>query len=170
MPKGIPKNGINNGWFKKEHKLSNTHSFTGTRFYRIFGAIKRRCNNKKYWSYKHYGERGIKCGWIKFEEFKKDMYKSYLKHIEKFGETNTTIDRINNDDNYNKKNCKWSTQKEQCNNTRRSKLITYKGKTMSASDWCNKLKLNYSTFQTRTGRDKWSFEEALNNKKYDKQK
>ena len=79
-----------------------------------------------------YGGCGITiCDrWLEsFENFKEDMYESYLKHVEEFGEKNTSLDRINSQKNYNKENCKWSTREEQSQNTRTcfiSKTIDYK--------------------------------------------
>jgi len=89
------------------------------RFFSIYLGIKGRCNNPNIKCYKNYGGRGIKNEWDKFEDFKNDMYESYLKHINDFGTKQTTIDRINVNKNYNKENCRWATYKEQAINKRK---------------------------------------------------
>ncbi len=98
-----------------------THGLSTTRFYNIWKAIRPRCNNRKNTEFKNYGGRGIKCLWKNFEEFKEDMFISYNKHCKKFGEKATSIDRIDNNGNYYKSNCRWATPKIQSNNTRRNK-------------------------------------------------
>jgi len=103
------------------HGLSRHHKHK--RFYSIFNGIKQRCNNPKKDCYINYGGRGIKISdeWSLFEGFYSDMYESYVSHVEKFGEMNTTIDRIDVDRNYCKENCKWSTRREQSLNRRINK-------------------------------------------------
>ncbi len=103
------------------NKSCKTHGMTHTRPWNIWYDMKRRCNDSRRKCYVRYGGRGIKVckKWEdSFENFRDDMYKSYVTHVKKYGEKNTTIDRIDNDDNYELKNCKWSTQKEQANNRR----------------------------------------------------
>lgn len=94
-------------------KGSYRHGMFGTRFYNTFFNIKDRCNNPKSVGKKYYYDKGIKCLWSSFEDFKKDMYESYLKHIKDFGEKNTTIDRLESSKNYYKENCRWATYQEQ---------------------------------------------------------
>jgi len=116
-------------WLTK-HGMSRTH------FYRVFRDIKTRCESVSNHQYHLYGGRGIKCEWNSFDEFKKDMYKSYLKHKKEHPEyRNTSIDRKNNNGNYCKENCRWATHKMQQNNKSTTPYITYKGKTMSRRDW-----------------------------------
>jgi len=74
-------------------------------------------------NYKNYGGRGINVckKWENFIIFKNDMLINYLKHTKFFGESDTQIDRKNNNGNYCKNNCRWATRKEQHQNTRRKK-------------------------------------------------
>ncbi len=121
---------------QKENSRKVTHWVTKTKFYNIYKWIKQRCNDKNHKSYKHYWYRGIKNLWKTFEDFRNDMYESYLEH--KSNNKNTSIDRINNNWNYKKSNCNWATMKEQ-NNNRSSNLI-YKWKTVT--QWAEELGIN----------------------------
>ena len=130
------------------------------RIYRIWKGIKNRCESRNDSSYKDYGGRGIECKWDTYEEFKSDMYSSYLLHCKLFGKTNTTIDRINNDHGYRKGNCRWATPKEQANNRRSSRLIEFSGKILTVAQWSRKLGINNSTLSERLRRG-WSIERTL---------
>jgi len=124
-------------------KRSKKHGDKNTRFYRIFTGLKQRCNNKNGRDYKNYGERGIKCEWNSYEDFKQDMYSLYLEHCKECGEKQTTIDRIDNDGNYSKENCKWSTYKEQNNNRRDNIIINFNGKDLTLKQYSEEIGINY---------------------------
>ena len=127
-------------------KRNETHGYSDTKFYKKFRRMKQRCEDI---SNKNYGGRGIKCLWNSFEEFKEDMYESYLEHIEKFGKRNTTIERIENNEGYSKKNCEWTTWEKQGINKRNTLFITYKGQKKTLLEWSKLLNVNYHTLRYR---------------------
>ena len=95
-----------------------THGMSKTPFNGIYWAAKNRCENTKAISYKNYGGRGIKFLWDSFDHFRDDMYDSYIRHIDKFGSKQTSIERVDNNGDYCLDNCTWATRKQQCANRR----------------------------------------------------
>lgn len=92
------------------------------RMHNIYQNLRRRCINILNKDYKNYGGRGIRCLWLNFVQFHKDMNPTYLEHLKVYGEKNTTLDRVDNAGNYCKENCRWATLKQQANNKRRNIL------------------------------------------------
>ena len=135
--------------------IAVSHDMARTKFYSIYRGIIGRCTNPNSPNYRHYGGRGIKCLWSSFENFKEDMYESYLNHVEEFGEDNTSIDRIDVNGNYCKENCKWSTQQEQANNKRNNHIVEVNGEVLTVPEAARKYNINYNTVHTRlrNGRD-----------------
>ncbi len=131
------------------------HDGVNTPEYKSWTSLKERCNNPKYKKYKNYGGRGIKVceKWNdSFENFRLDMgLKPSSSH---------TIDRIDNNGDYCKKNCRWATKKEQSNNTRTNHFIEYNGEKLTISEWARKLNINRATLSGRI-RNGWSLEKAF---------
>lgn len=119
------------GWKWKQHKI-----------YLTYYNILNRCNNVNNKEHKNYWSRWIKCLWKKFEEFRDDMYESYLKHVEEFWEKNTEIDRIDVDWNYCKENCRWVTEREQSRNKRTNCWLIYNWERLCVKDVATKLWVN----------------------------
>lgn len=145
------------------YKMKEKHKLSETRQYRIWEQMKQRCTNLKSPNYKNYGGRGIKISksWLNsFNAFWKDMNKGY--------NDNLTLDRINNDGNYSKSNCRWATRHEQSKNNRRNIKVTVNGKEMILSDAAKVLGLKRTTLQMRLSKYGWTMEEALNTKVYGK--
>lgn len=118
-----------------------------TTFYYKYISMWRRCNSKVNKDYKRYGARGIKIEWT-FDEFKTDMYESFLIHSKKFGNNNTQIERINNNGNYCKENCIWTTIQKQALNRRTNKFLVVNGVSKTYSEWaeiigCSRQALRY---------------------------
>lgn len=143
-------------------KGNKKHGMWNTSFYRKWGSMKRRCNDTKNIQYFRYGGRGIRCEWKTFEEFKRDMYESYLDH--KASNKNTSIERVNNDGNYCKENCRWATMREQGQNRRSSVYIEYKGETKTLPEWARFAGISEDTLYGRMHNLGWSIEEALTRK------
>ena len=130
-----------------------THGVRNTPEYRIWIYMKQRCNNPNNTSYHRYNGRGIKVckRWLRFESFYRDM-----------GDRpkGMTIERKNNNGNYEPDNCKWATPKEQANNRRDNIFIDYKSQRFSLAQWANKIGIKYDTLKHRIHR-KWPTEKAL---------
>lgn len=107
-------------WGRSEH--NKTHGLTKEKFYGVWKGMKTRCTNEKCAAYKYYGGRGIKLSdeWMDFNNFKNDMFESYIKH-RKDNNGDTTIERVDVNGGYNIQNCTWATNAEQQKNKRNSK-------------------------------------------------
>ena len=105
-----------------------THQQSRTRFYKIWKGIRTRCLNPHFRYFKDYGGRGIGIcqRWSRFEEFRRDLASSYYRHCRRHGESDTTIERINNDAGYQLGNVRWATRAEQSVNRRMQKLTREK--------------------------------------------
>lgn len=138
-----------------QHAHKTTHGYFGTPTYMVWHSMKRRCTMPSSQGYARYGGRGIKVceRWMKFENFLADM-----------GEKpkGLSIDRIDNDGNYEPGNCRWATHSQQRNNQGPGRAIhlTFRGETHSISEWAKRTGLKHPTIRERIHAG-WSVEDAL---------
>jgi len=122
-----------------------THKRTRTRLYKIWQKMKERCLNPKANRWKNYGGRGVKvCSrWVdSFENFAEDMEGTYANHL--------SLDRINNDGDYCKENCRWATPIEQAGNSSNAVHITLpNGEKVSLSEFARRVGLKPSLVTMR---------------------
>lgn len=140
---------------KRRIKKITKHGGYGTRLYRIWDNMKKRCYNPNDISYPRYGARGITIceEWLTFKNFQEwaiaNGYDDFL-----------TIDRIDNDEGYTPSNCRWCDVKQQANNRRTSHYVTYNGETLTLKQWAEKLNVSYPLLFQRFNRG-WKFERAI---------
>jgi hypothetical protein len=137
-------------------KLSNTKhgEANKTHEYRIWNAMKRRCDSPSQVGYKNYGGRGIKVceRWLSYENFLADM-----------GRANSmTLERIDSNADYGPDNCKWANIYEQANNKRNNTKYTYSEKTLTIPQWSRETGIKRSTLSMRLHKYKWTIDEAIN--------
>jgi len=142
----------------KNGKANIKHGMKNSSEYKSWQAMKSRCYNKNNKSYKNYGGRGITIceRWRNsFEHFLEDM-KPKPEPKRKY-----SIERINNDGNYEPKNCKWILRILESRNQRSNINITFNSKTQILADWSRELNINYMILYNRLYKSNWSIERAF---------
>ncbi len=122
---------------------------------RVWGNMKTRCNNPHDKAYKNYGGRGIKVceRWL-------DSFPNFLEDMGERPE-GYSIDRINNDGNYEPSNCRWANQTTQCNNKQRNRLLTFNNETHTICQWSRLVNIGRTTIRMRLDSYGWDLERAL---------
>ena len=132
------------GCYRNERirEVSATHGETNSSLYRIWSAMKRRCYNKKSKDYTRYGERGISvCDrWHIYENFKQDVG---------FPEKGLSLERKDNNGNYEPTNVRWATAIDQARNRRSNRYITTPKGIMLLIEASNVSGLGVSTLRHR---------------------
>lgn len=135
-----------------------THGFSRAvhnhQLYKTYKNMVYRCMNKKAACFHNYGGRGIQISneWLDIHNFIRDMECSWSPGM--------TIERIDNNGNYEKSNCRWATKREQCANMRRTVLISFNGVTKHLAEWSRTSGVCSSTISQRILRG-WSAEKAI---------
>lgn len=139
------------GCIKKEQDLKNlfvekTHGMTKHRLYKIFNGIKTRCTNDKNNRFSRYGGRGISI----CKEWTDDYINFHNWAMSNGYKEGLSIERINNDGNYEPNNCEWIEFKEQCKNRKNTIRVLYKDKIYCLMDFSKIVNIPYSTLKNRT--------------------
>jgi len=121
------------------------HGMYGTPEYKSWIAMRHRCSNPNHIAFHRYGGRGISvCSrWDSFENFLADMGKKPI---------GCSLDRIDNNKGYSPENCRWASHREQSNNTKQNRLVSYGGANYTISQLSEKLGINYNTLYSRIQR------------------
>ena len=137
------------------HSLSRDKDGKRTRLYGIWVRMRQRCKDKNLKDYARYGGRGIKVckEWSNYKNF-------YDWALANGYRANLSIDRKDNDGDYEPSNCKWSTLIEQAHNKSNNRLITYCGKTKTLAEWSSTLSIDRKTLSYRL-KIGWSIEKAF---------
>lgn len=143
------------GCIKKER--FETHGKSHTRLFRIWQGIKRRCGYIKDQHYNEYGGRGIAVS----DEWSDNFQNFYDWAMTNGYQDNLTIDRIDNNGNYESSNCRWITIQKQQFNKRANHFITYNGKTQTIAEWSNELGIPKTKIYNLMKRVNWDLGKAI---------
>lgn len=163
--KAVRKDGLYNGVTKscgclqrEMARRPRTHGMAGvgrSAEYDCWAHMLRRCYTPTTQQYENYGGRGITvCDrW-------RESFPQFLADMGPRPSASHSLDRIDNNGNYEPSNCRWATQAEQANNRRQNHPITYQGKTQNIREWERELCLGRNTIYGRLQLG-WSLEEAM---------
>lgn len=144
------------GCLKRDKMIIQDVALLRSRIYRIYRDMKDRCLNQNSSAYKDYGGRGIKI----CDEWKNDFLLFYNWAINNGYKETLTIDRINNNGNYEPSNCRWATILQQANNKRNCLYIEYNGERKTAEQWAKEYGLLGATLRNRIKKG-WTAEKAI---------
>lgn len=137
----------------ERNRANARHGLTRTTVHNVWCGMRDRCLNPNNKDYSRYGGRGIAVckRWLIFENFLEDMGHPPAGH---------SIDRIDNDGNYEPENCRWATGKKQSRNRRSNVLVTAFGETKTVAEWSLTCGVERKTLQYRI-RAGWDHEKAV---------
>lgn len=145
---GCGAGGMNNG----KNKRCASNGAWRSNVYRNWSQMIWRCRSPNS-KFPKYVALGVCDRWLVYENFVADMGpKPSPKH---------TIDRIDNTKGYSPENCRWATNKEQCNNKSTNRLFIFNDETKTMTQWAEQYGIPFHTLKSRINRSKWSIERAL---------
>ena len=133
---------------------TRSHGEAKSAEFKAWQTMRQRCSNPHNASYSRYGGRGIRVceRWARFEHFLADMgRRPSAKH---------SLDRIDNDGDYEPENCRWADASMQGNNTSVNVHLEFGGRTMTLAQWAKEVPIPLGTLARRI-RAGWTVERAL---------
>lgn len=121
----------------KHRGTQTTHGMSYSQEWRAWANMKVRCTNTAYAHYADYGGRGISV----YQEWK-SSFEAFFAHIGPSPGKGYSVDRIDVNGNYEPGNVKWSTQREQTQNTRKSRIYELDGERCCVSEWVRRLDIS----------------------------
>ncbi len=140
---------------RRQSARNTKHGKSGTAEYGIWVKMLRRCENPEDAGYHNYGGRGIRVcqRW-------RESFEAFLEDMGPRPAAGLSIDRIDNDGDYEPGNCRWATSTEQARNTRNNVLVEHDGETLCVAEWAERYGVSASLLHGRL-RAGWSFENAV---------
>lgn len=139
------------------NKYRQTHGQTHTRLYQIWNTMKQRCLNKSCINHNTYYDKKIQV----CDEWQNDFQAFYDWAMANGYNDTLTIDRIDNNGNYEPSNCRWVTMKAQQNNRSNNHIVTFRGETHTIAEWAEIKNIPPKTLYARINDSKWEIERAL---------
>jgi hypothetical protein len=146
---------LRRGWTTSCGCKTRRHGMFGTAEYAAWNAMLDRCTNPKNRNYPNYGGRGIAVcsAWAEdFAVFFRDMGPRPAPDM--------SLDRVNNDGNYEPQNCRWATRVMQARNKRVSRVLVVGGVSATVAEWAERTGIGRSTLKERLRRG-WSPEQSV---------
>ena len=147
------KNGTTSscGCYRKQRitEVNKSHGQTTTLLYKVYSSMKDRCLNQKSRDFKYYGARGI----IVCLEWRNSFETFYQWAISNGYIEGLSIDRVNNNGNYEPNNCRWATKSTQSRNQRILQVNNtsgYKGVRKNGKNWYASITVNYKVIYLGT--------------------
>ena len=141
---------------EKNSETLKTHGMTNTRLFHIWQLMRERCYNSSHPAYNRYGGRGI-CvckEWENFQPFYNwAMINGYAEDL--------TIDRIDNNGNYEPDNCRWVNLFVQANNKCNNRYFPYNGELHTLPEWSRLYGISFPALRSRVIYHGWTMERAL---------
>lgn len=135
---------------KQAISLHYLHGLSHTLTYRKWQNVNKRCFDTRCKCYARYGGRGISV----FPAWRNDFlaFYDYVSSLDHFGEAGYTLDRINNDGDYEPGNLRWANATTQARNRRSNIVVEYKGEKMTLLEASEKSGLSYGCLSGRYDR------------------